>query len=244
MAVDLTPYLNLIPSQHRDKPRFVAMLSAVLESILGTLQTTLAIPAAFDLDLAIGSQLDVLGLWIGQSRQILEPLAGVYFSFDNPLLGFDQGVWKGPFDPDEGLVSLDDNTYRLVLRAKIGANHWDGTVNQAYAILDPIFATANARIIIQDNDDMSMDIGILGGPITPIIQSLLVHGFFDLKPVGVRINGYFYPSYPDTPFFGFDVENENIDGFDRGSWATTSEPVFGQITWDGGETWDSLIYWG
>ncbi|MGC7970039.1 DUF2612 domain-containing protein, partial [Salmonella enterica] len=72
------------------------------------------LPFDFDLDQAIGVQLDAVGEWVGISRNITVPLAGVYFSFDIAGLGFDQGVWKGPFDPDTGLTTLDDDTYRLL----------------------------------------------------------------------------------------------------------------------------------
>jgi hypothetical protein len=241
---DLEFYLDLIPSQHRQQPNLLATMTAVLNSIIASAATVTSLPANFDIDLAIGSQLDVLGLWIGQSRELLEPLVGVYFSFDNANLGFDQGTWQGPFDPDEGLVSLDDTTYRLVLRAKIGSNHWDGTVDDAYMVLDPVFATVDATIIIQDNDDMSMDIGILGEPLTPVVTSLLQHGFFDLKPVGVRINGYFYPSFVGAPFFGFDVQNDVIAGFEVGAWAAGHQPLApGQLTWDSGGLWDDLAFW-
>lgn len=54
-------------------------------------------------------------------------------------LGFDQGAWKGPFDPDNGITTLDNEAYRTLLRAKIGANHWDGTLESSKAILDLVF---------------------------------------------------------------------------------------------------------
>ena len=63
-----------------------------------------------------------------------------------------------PFDPDNGLTVLDDDTYRL-LRAKIGANHWDGTLETSAAILNQIFQ-GGTHVLIEDNGDMSVDIGV------------------------------------------------------------------------------------
>lgn len=135
----LTDYTDLVTSEHSDKPRFMATLSAVAQCFVDLQNGLIDIPDEFDLDNAVGVQLDAVGLWVGISRKVNTPLAGVYFSFDTSGLGFDQGVWQGPFDPTTGVTSLDDDTYRLLLRAKIGANHWDGTLGTSAAILNAIF---------------------------------------------------------------------------------------------------------
>ena len=135
----LTDYTDLVTSEHSDKPRFMATLSAVAQCFVDLQNGLIDIPDEFDLDNAVGVQLDAVGLWVGISRKVNTPLAGVYFSFDTAGLGFDQGVWQGPFDPTTGVTSLDDDTYRLLLRAKIGANHWDGTLGTSAAILNAIF---------------------------------------------------------------------------------------------------------
>ena len=116
-------------------------------------------PDTFDLDLAVGAQLDTVGRWIGLGRRVATPISGVYFALDIEGLGMDQGVWQGPFDPDNGLTVLDDDTYRLLLRAKIGANHWDGTLETSAAILNQIFQ-GGTHVLIEDNGDMSVDIGV------------------------------------------------------------------------------------
>lgn len=54
-------------------------------------------------------------------------LVGVYFALDDADgVGFDKGVWKGQFDPSDGMVTLDDETYRAVIKTKILANKFDG----------------------------------------------------------------------------------------------------------------------
>ena len=94
-------------------------------------------------------------------QRIRTSLTGIYFSFDIAVIGFDPGIWKGPFDPDTGLTVLDDDTYQLVVRAKIGASRWDGTLEQSAAILNSIFG-ADTHVFIEDHQDMSMTIGISG----------------------------------------------------------------------------------
>lgn len=138
---DISDYTGLVTSEHAGRPKFIATLSALAQCFVDLQNLTLGIPDEFDLDSAIGVQLDAVGLWVGITRNVNAPLAGVYFSLDTVGLGFDQGVWKGPFDPDSGVVSLDDETFRLLIRAKIGANHWDGTLGTSAAILNSIFGS-------------------------------------------------------------------------------------------------------
>ncbi|MGN5479535.1 DUF2612 domain-containing protein [Cupriavidus basilensis] len=83
---------------------------------------------------------------------------------------------KGPFDPDTVLTSLDDDVYRPAIRAKIGANHWDGTMETSAPILDSIFDDGT-RVFIEDHQDMSMTVCIAGQIPSPVYQSLLAGGY-------------------------------------------------------------------
>jgi len=134
-------YVNLVTNQHRDKPNFIASLRALTQGFVDNLIALLAMPPAFDLDTAVGDQLDAIGLWVGITRRVSVPISGVYFTLDDPALGFDAGVWFGAGDPSEGLVDLDDFTFRLLIRAKIGANRWDGTKPSLLTIINSVFAS-------------------------------------------------------------------------------------------------------
>ncbi|WP_321789393.1 DUF2612 domain-containing protein [Burkholderia pyrrocinia] len=214
---DLTDYTALITSEHRDKPKFMATIAAVVQPLVDQVNLLQSMPGKFDLDNAVGVQLDDVGLWVGVSRKIRTPLTGVYFSFDIAGLGFDQGTWKGPFDPDTGLTVLDDDTYRLVIRAKIGANHWDGTLEQSAAILNSIF-DADTHVFIEDRQDMSMTIGIAGKVPPATFLALLSGGYIPLKPEGVRVNYTIVTTVDGAPLFGFDMNSPLVAGFDVGAW--------------------------
>ncbi|WP_321853109.1 DUF2612 domain-containing protein [Burkholderia cenocepacia] len=218
---DLTEYTALITSEHSDKPRFMATIAALVQPVVDQMNVLESMPSKFDLDNAVGVQLDDVGLWVGVSRKIRTPLTGIYFSFDIAGLGFDQGTWKGPFDPDTGLTVLDDDTYRLVIRAKIGANHWDGTLEQSAAILNSIFDT-DTHVFIEDHQDMSMTIGIAGKVPPATFLALLSGGYIPLKPEGVRVNYTIVTTVDGSPLFGFDMSNQLVAGFDVGAW---SRPV-------------------
>ncbi|MDR9240711.1 hypothetical protein FEP07_04742 [Burkholderia multivorans] len=220
LMAELTEYTALITSEHRDKPRFMAVVGALVQPLVDQMNVLQSMPGKFDLDNAVGVQLDDVGLWVGVSRKIRTPLTGIYFSFDVAGLGFDQGIWKGPFDPDTGLTVLDDDTYRLVIRAKIGANHWDGTLASSAAILNSIFG-ADTHVFIEDHQDMSMTIGIAGKVPSAVFLALLAGGYIPLKPEGVRVAYTLVTSVDGSPLFGFDVNNQYIAGFDTGVWGTT-----------------------
>ncbi|NSX05101.1 DUF2612 domain-containing protein [Cupriavidus gilardii] len=212
----LTDYTGLITSEHNHRPKFMAVVTALAQPMVDLMNVLGSMPNKFDLDQAVGVQLDAIGLWVGISRHVSVPLTDVYFSFDIDGLGFDQGAWKGPFDPDNGLTDLDDDTYRLVIRAKIGANHWDGTMESTVAILNTIF-NGDTHVFIQDNQNMTMTIGVSGRPPSAVFLALLAGGYIPLKPEGVRVD-LVIVSTTDGPLFGFDVQNDLISGFDTGVW--------------------------
>ncbi|MCA7083380.1 DUF2612 domain-containing protein [Cupriavidus sp. DB3] len=213
---ELTDYTGLITSEHNQRPKFMAVVAALAQPMVDLMNVLGSMPGKFDLDKAVGVQLDDVGRWVGISRIIRTPLTDVYFSLDIDGLGFDQGIWKGPFDPDTGLTTLDDDTYRLVIRAKIGANHWDGTMEGSVAILNSIFGD-DTHVFIQDNQDMTMTIGIAGQQPSAVFLALVAEGYIPLKPEGVRVN-LIIVSTDNAPIFGFDVQNNFISGFDSGAW--------------------------
>lgn len=215
--LSIDDYLALVTTQHSDRPKFMASLRAALEQMLAANNLVAAIEVAFDIDNAVGVQLDTLGEWIGRSRFIGTPLVGAYFTWDDtPLVGWDSGYWQGPFDPDSGFVMLPDEPYRTLLKAKIAANHWDGSIPGAYAVWEGAFGPSPI-ILIQDNQDMTMLVGIVGPPLDAVTQALITGGYIPLKPEGVRVN---YIVSPDTgPLFAWDVTNGiTLDGWETGRW--------------------------
>ncbi len=214
----LEDYLKLVTAYHRGKPKFVAMIRAIVEPFVAIQNFIAHLPTDFDIDVAIGVQLDVVGEWVGRSRYIETPIPNVYFTLDDALRGFDLGVWFGPNDNATGIVRLDDETYRTLLRAKIAANNWDGTLGTAKKALSIIFPAGDTRLFVLDNQDMSMTFGVAGRIPSILFLSLLTRGYVPLKPEGVRAV-YAVTSVDDAPLFGFDVQNEFIAGFDSGAWA-------------------------
>ena len=153
-------YLNLITSEHKIKPKFMSWLTANLDLTDDMTNILNKIINDYDIDNAIGSQLDVLGQLIGRNRIL-------------------------SFQPSDYSAVLDDDYYRLALKAKIAQNQWDGTINQIYELWKNTFK--NLILEIVDNEDMSMT-AVIQGAIDELKLLLIANGYIVPKPSGVRIN--------------------------------------------------------
>lgn len=217
-------YLGLITSLYRGQPKFMGLCLALVAPLVGQQALLEAVRAAFDLDTAVGVQLDQVGEWVGRSRDLETPLTGVYFAWDTEDVGWDEGTWKGPFDPESGLVSLPDDAYRTLLRAKVAANSWDGTTPGAYAVWETVFQESGSMVVIQDNQDMTIIIGLAGASSDAVSKQLLVGGYIPLKPEGVQVLYYAVPP-EGGPIFTWGCDSEALGGWNEASWPERIEPV-------------------
>lgn len=194
MTGDITPWLNLVPGANRVQPNFISSLSATLQPLADLLVTEQSMVGLFDLDTAVGQQLDFLGQWIGAPRLVELP-NNVYFSFDIAGLGFDQAPWWAPGDPLFTSISLPDAQYRTLLKARVVNNQWNGSIPNAYLIWDTLFAGTGYQVYIIDNGNMTMQLGLTasGTPPDALTLALFTGGYLDVKPVGVRISNYITP---------------------------------------------------
>ena len=222
----MSKYTELITNYHAGKPKFVAHVDLSTRPLTDISTALKGLISAFDIDDAVGVQLDVLGEWIGRTRIVSQPISGIYFSFDTDGLGWEQGVWQGPYDPDSGFTSLSDEVYRIVLKAKIAINNWDGQNDSLPPILDTALAGSGLTMQIVDNQDMTISVWVF--PEVDISQvsleliAAIRQGYLTVKAAGVWAGDIQTPSI-ETPsegnrFFGFDLENEYIAGFDEGAW--------------------------
>lgn len=215
-------YLNLVTSEYREQPNFIAMISALVAVPLRVQALLASMIPLFDVDVAVGQQLDVIGQWVGITRNVTIPITGVYFTWDGTLTtGWDYGTWQPNLAPTN-ITSLPDDAYRTLIRAKIAANQWDGTTEGAYAIWDAVFPTFT--ILIQDNQDMTYDLAIVGGIVDSLTLALITGGYIPLRPEGVRVNEY-YVSVDSGPVFGWDLDSTLLQGWETGSWVREFPPT-------------------
>lgn len=222
----MSKYTDLITNYHRTKPLFTQHVDLSTRPLADIGSSMDGLLTAFDIDQAVGVQLDILGEWIGRSRTVTVPISGVYFSFDTDGLGWDQGVWQGPYDPDSGYTRLSDETYRIILKAKIAINNWDGTNGSLKGILDNALAGSGLTMQIVDGQDMTAGLWVFPEKDISLVSRELIaairQGYLTVKAAGVYAGSIAIPSVitpsEGSTFFGFDMDNDFISGFDSGSW--------------------------
>ncbi|MBB5762174.1 hypothetical protein HNR01_001794 [Methylorubrum rhodesianum] len=148
--VTLADYVGRITPWQSGHPKFTATVSGTLDPVVAAKVVVAAIPGAYDLDTAVGTQLDVDGEWIGPSRRVPVPIPNAWFAWATPGRGWGQGVWKQPSSQRFAISLLDDETYRRLLKAVVLANRWDGTVPGAQEVLDAFFVDPETYVFIQD----------------------------------------------------------------------------------------------
>jgi len=74
---DVEKYLDLITAFHRGKPKFSAMVEAVAKCSVDAQNVYAQMVDAYDLDQAVGVQLDAVGEWVGISRNVRTHLEDV-----------------------------------------------------------------------------------------------------------------------------------------------------------------------
>jgi Protein of unknown function (DUF2612) len=234
---ELSFYLGKITPEFAGDANLIAELSLVLQPFVDAQALINSIPGLFDLDVAVGVQLDATGLWAGITRNVPIPVPNPFFSFDTTGLGFDQGFWQGPFD-GIALASLDDTTFRRLIRAKIKANNCNGLQSSILACLTTFFDPTDfpgTLVAVYDATDpiggnglkqsgMQMGVIIAGQIPNAVDLAILDQLLIPFKPSGVEII-WGVTTINDNSVFGFDVENNFISGFDQGAWGSDPATV-------------------
>jgi len=183
-------YLKLITSQHRGQPKYREILESLLRYSDDIFSLAVTLDDEFDVELATGMQEDILGGLVGINRTL-------------------------NFQPEKDLSPVLDNAaYRTLLLAKIAQNMWTGGILDLRELWYSLFGSG---IIIQDNQNMTVDVIIVGEFVTQIIKNAIKEGYIIPKPLSVRVNAY----YSDGPVFGYDMETSMIRGFDHAKWMET-----------------------
>lgn len=183
-------YCTLITSEHQKRFNFQFVVGWTANSIGQIVDNLIAARGLFDLDTALGEQLDFIGRWIGTSRRLQIPL-DIFFSWDTLGRGWDEAEWRGGHEGDTQFVDLGDGDYRQLLKAMALANHWDGTLTNLQPILAIPFPSHVVHAV--DGQDMTYDIWVTGPPMSPTKIAILTGPMARVRPAGVRIGAYHLP---------------------------------------------------
>ena len=184
-------YTQLITSEHNQQPKFMALVGLLTGAIGQISDVAASFNTLFDIDTAVGQQLDMIGLWVGQSRKISGILVVGFFGFqdDQSALGFgelgDNSVGGRFLELGESQTAsavLQDPEYRLALKAKIITNQFKGTAMElAEAVMEitgvPFaFFDPSTRIVI----------AVALQPVDPTLATLMLGFGLIPQPIGTQ----------------------------------------------------------
>lgn len=160
---------------------FLQLLTIEMQSLQKVFQDLMQLRS---LDTATGEQLDVIGRIVGQDRVLLSAdlydffgfqgalKAGSYGNLTDPTVG---AKWWSLGKPLGGNVLLDDNTYRLFIRAKILKNTTASTSEEFIQAINLIFGVEDT-IAIEDTTTSPATVMVLfNRPLSDFEKALLFY---------------------------------------------------------------------
>lgn len=197
MSTFTKQYTDLLIKQYWEKPKAKAEIEAGAAEYESINDLADALGNAFDIDTAVGVQLDIIGKRVGISRVIPVVLAGY-----------------------TGQV-LTDEDYRKFIKVKIARNSASGYIvsDDHLSINDVIQIAFDGLAYVTNNHDMTLTLHI-----DSTIDPALVEAYrqLDLLPAPMAVNYKHVVVVPIDSFFGFsdnpmaigfgDVTDPEIDG--------------------------------
>lgn len=160
MADNNQSYMDLISSEYAEKPKFNAMVQAFIDKLSPSVDNLSQFDTLFNLENAVGDQLDICGQLVGLTREL-------------------------PIDDPDVPAVLDDDLFRTVIKARIYSNFWNGTTEQWQEIISEMLPDASYEVV--DNQDMTISVVVIDPSASMALIGLLFNGYIVPKPAGVRV---------------------------------------------------------
>lgn len=162
-------YADLLILQYLGKPKAYAHMQTLAEPVLMD-QLPDQVQNAFDINTAVGVQLDILGKYCGATRTA---------------------------KTSSGLVTLTDDEFRSLIQLAIVRNMAGSSLAEIQQLL---LTYLGGKVVATDGADMQMgyfinsSIGSL-----QLIQAMVIEGFLP-KPMGVQLSSIIYAAFIDSLF--------------------------------------------
>lgn len=212
--------LDELMTQWRDKPITVGLLKSYLENVQIVEDNLQSISTMTSIADSEGVQLDNLGRIVGQPRKVVDGTYGLYFGFaGNPnAVGFGIEPFYVSGDPILVTKELDDDQYRIYIRARAASNKSSGTPEDLINFFKALFG-AETNTIVEDTDPAHavVKVGhIFTNDEKLIILSSKQNGIVP-RPAGVS---YTIEQFSENGYFGFAADSQ-AEGFNVGSFIST-----------------------
>lgn len=162
-------YANLLIMQYRSKPKAYATVKAQVTPVFMD-QLPTQVQAAYNIDDAVGVQLDVLGKYVGVSRN-----------------GY---TLTGP-------ITLDDDDYRKLIKMVIIKNNSGSSLATIQSL---IAANFPGQIFVSDNQAMGLNYVLLESLGTSDLLEILATGGYLPAPMGVQTSVTIVPVHANPFF--------------------------------------------
>lgn len=200
MTIDelIAYYQNLLIIQYKTLPRASATIGALATEIIADLIYT-QVQDGFDVNTAIGDQLDILGVYVGARRFLANfSSTATYMAFPlysnagaSSVVGFSSysdvsapvGYWRSYRTTDVPLT-LSDGQMQLLIKYLIAIHFSDTSVSSIDLILQEFFGN---YLILTDNRDMTITYTHTSSDPSQLFSIINYMGILP-KPAGVGIN--------------------------------------------------------
>lgn len=211
-------YENLLIVQYSDKPKASETISSIVKRFKNNFDLLEQMEDAFDLDNAIGKQLDIIGKIVGISRNVEGVIPKIFFGFDGNVnaRGFDSAAFYTLDQQQYTDTQLSDSDYRFFIRMKIAKNHAKATMSDDNGsnLNNIVLSMFDGYAYMVDNKDMSVTIYVENSPKSYLLPYAISLDLIPL-PQAVEVK---YISLIARKSFGFS-NNQNSFGFSSGSFS-------------------------
>ena len=152
----VTEYLARIISQYQNSPKFKATVQLLLQQLQTTYDGFVQMQSAFDIDNAVGAQLDIVGELVGATR-----------SLNLPVLGH---------------VELEDSDYRFSIKAMTARNMFKGD-RESFLEATALLLNTSTELILIETSAMNCTLSF-NQKLTDIQEEILKE--YLARPCGVK----------------------------------------------------------
>lgn len=195
-------YVNLLIIQYHNKPKARDTVRAFIAELLALYVLVRELEYAFDINKAVGHQLDIVGKYFGVVRKFVGlDFKYQYFSFqyqggDDEGLSFNiigkegDGRFRTLLGEDTYEYDLDDDQFRTLIKLRDIALHND-TLSYKY-IDDMVFNLLKDEVYVEQHPDMSIDYYFKDKNLLQIFET---YDKLLPAPAGVKVNVHAMDEY-------------------------------------------------
>ena len=208
-------YVDLLIIQYADKPKARAVIELFTSELLAN-GVMFDVENGYNLDTAIGVQLDIIGKYVGIDRfYISKEITGIRFGYSNAFSSEPVGT-TGYANAGDFLTkvtdflsasevigngfALSDDDFRILIKLKIILNYSNFSNKE---IDDALFSVFGNSLAFEDNFNMSLEC-FTSNEFSTIISAAIDKKLLPI-PIGVRLNHLIqkniYFGYSTAPLF-------------------------------------------